>query len=142
MVHLRALDSVGHSSDWNVEPGSPYMDTVIKLDGYLGQVFEMIDQSPELAGRTHIILTTDHGGTRGTFSHLNSKIPTNYRIPFYVWGPGVQAGADLYELNPDYHDPGDTSPVILFSESADPKWHGRKSGSRSPRPARHSQLLF
>jgi hypothetical protein len=112
MLHLRTLDSVGHSTDWNVEPGSSYMNAVITLDGYLGQIFEMIDQSPEFAGQTHIILTSDHGGTQGTFTHTNPVLRTNYRIPFYVWGPGVQAGVDLYQLNPDYHDPGDSSPTF------------------------------
>ena len=88
------------------------MNAVITLDGYLGQIFEMIDQSPELAGQTHIILTSDHGGTQGTFTHTNPVLRTNYRIPLYVWGPGVQAGADLYQLNPDYHDPRDSSPTF------------------------------
>ena len=30
----------------------------------------------------------------------------NFRIPFVVWGAGVEAGADLYDLNPDFRDPG------------------------------------
>ncbi|MBK5250040.1 MAG: hypothetical protein JJE50_11545 [Actinomycetales bacterium] len=27
-------------------------------------------------------------------------------MPFIVWGSGVKAGADLYDLNPDYASPG------------------------------------
>lgn len=112
MVHLRTLDSIGHGFDWDVSPGSSYMEAVKTMDGYLGQILSLIDESPELAGTTHLILTTDHGGTLGTRTHIHAEVPTNYTIPFYVLGPGVLAGAELYELNPDYKNPGHLRAVI------------------------------
>ena len=112
MLHISLPDSAGHSSDWNVEPGSNYMNSIITVDGYLGQVFQMIDDSSELAGSTHFIVITDHGGTFGTRTHTDPLIPTNYTIPFYIWGPGVKAGGDLYELNPDFRDPGTGRPEL------------------------------
>ncbi len=47
-----------------------------------------------MTGNTAIILTADHGN--------QDDPPTGadrYAVPFFVWGPGVLAGADLYALN-------------------------------------------
>jgi hypothetical protein len=58
-----------------------------------------------LNGKTAIILTSDHGGIRNT--HGDPADPADYTIPFFVWGPGVEAAADLYSLNPATRlDPG------------------------------------
>ncbi len=51
-----------------------------------------------------MILTADHGG-RGA-GHYDPTSIHDYRIPFVVWGSGVDPGTDLYDLNPDYADPG------------------------------------
>lgn len=110
MLHFRTLDSTGHSHKWNLDPESAYMMEVIKMDDYLGELFEMIETSPAYAERTHLIVTSDHGGTLGTNNHINESLVGNYIVPFYVWGPGVEPGADLYELNPDFHDPGQSRP--------------------------------
>ena len=111
MIHLRTLDSVGHTRDWDLDLESDYMNAVVTIDGYLGKIFDLIELSPDFAGETNLIVTTDHGGTKGTYTHTVPEIPTNYTIPFYVWGPGVKAGADLYELNPDFKDPGTSRPL-------------------------------
>ena len=57
----------------------------------------MIANSSALSGKTAIILTADHGGTEDT--HARPTDPANYTVPFFVWGPGVDAAADLYALN-------------------------------------------
>ena len=51
------------------------------------------------------MLTSDHGGLPGEKAHDDADDLEDYRIPFVVWGRGVRP-ADLYELNPDYADPG------------------------------------
>ena len=44
-------------------------------------------------------------------THTKADERYNYTIPFMVWGPGVQAGADLYALNqPNRKDPGTENP--------------------------------
>ena len=58
-----------------------------------------------------MILTADHGFAAGEDSHSTRDRLANYRIPFVVWGAGVEH-ADLYELNPDYLDPGTEAPVV------------------------------
>ena len=56
-----------------------------------------------------MILSADHGGT-GT-DHDDETNAANYTIPFFVWGDGVQAGADLYALNAGARaNPGTTRP--------------------------------
>ncbi|YCM42218.1 alkaline phosphatase family protein [Verrucomicrobiaceae bacterium 227] len=112
MLHLRAPDAAGHGYDWDLTPGSRYLASIVEVDGYLGQIFEMIDANVEILGIPHLILTTDHGGTRGTYTHTVPTIPTSYTIPFYVWGPGVKEGADLYGLNPGLVDPGEGRPMV------------------------------
>ena len=62
-----------------------------------------------LAGQPHhrIIVTADHGGKgRANGGHGDPTKVYNYTVPFMVWGAGVEKGTDLYDLNPDYLDPG------------------------------------
>ncbi len=92
-VHYTDPDTVGHGSGWM---STNYLNSVKKVDGHLGQMFDLIDTNPTFAGKTAIVLTSDHGGHgRGH----GSIIPDDYTIPFYVWGPGVTAGGDLYAMN-------------------------------------------
>ena len=64
---------------------------------------------PDLADEVVVIVTADHGGMPGATTHTDRELPENYTIPFLVWGPGITPG-DLYDLNPDYRDPGDGRP--------------------------------
>jgi len=87
-LFLPEADDAGHTYGWM----SPqYLDAVRRIDATLGLVFDAIDASP-LAGKVHILLTADHGGT-GT-DH-GDDIATNRTIPFLVFGPGVRKGAVL-----------------------------------------------
>jgi len=96
-LHLTDPDSVGHSSGWNVTPGSPYCNIIKTMDDRLGAILDFITTNHLMAGRTAIVLTADHGGS-GT-SHGTPTLPANYTVPFYVWGPGVMANTPLYLLN-------------------------------------------
>lgn len=112
MLHLQELDLTGHGEDWDLDLESSYMKSVRKMDDYLGRLFELLDGTPAFAGSTNLILVSDHGGTQGTRTHIDATVPTNYTIPFYVWGPGVLPGGDLYELNPGLTDPGTSRPGL------------------------------
>ncbi|MFQ5770753.1 MAG: alkaline phosphatase family protein [bacterium] len=105
-IHLQDPDPTGHSFGW----GSPsYNNAVIKMDRLLGRIFELIDQDPAAHNKIAIILTADHGGSG--FSHSDASNSNNYTVPFYVWGPGIPAGADLYVLNLNSRkDPGTGRP--------------------------------
>jgi autotransporter-associated beta strand protein len=110
-VHFRGPDDTGHSTaatgGWG---NTDYNNSVKDVDSYLGAIFNLIDTDPTLTGKTAIILTADHGG-KGT-SHSNITAPLDYTIPFYAWGPGVTAGADLYAINAATRlDPGGSRPA-------------------------------
>ena len=105
-VHLHDSDSAGHKHGW----GSPEYNAAVKaVDDCLGMIFDAIAQTASLRGSTAIILSADHGGWQ--LNHSDNANPLDYTIPFYVWGPGVAKGKDLYALNPSVrHDPGTARP--------------------------------
>lgn len=101
-VHLSKPDEVGHTSGWM---SSDYLHAVTLVDGLLGDLMATIENHPQkLGAHTVLIVTADHGGSGLT--HDEADQLRNYRVPFLVWGEGVGAGADLYDLNDDYADPG------------------------------------
>ena len=95
LVHWRDADFEGHRNRGIDNSG--YKNAVRRVDKYLGEVFKLINSSSKLRGNTAIVLTSDHGF--GGENHSEKGKRGNYQIPFYVWGPGVKAGADLYGLN-------------------------------------------
>jgi len=99
MLHLRDCDSAGHKNGWDFTPSSPYLQALAGVDRLIGKLMEAIKASPELKGKTWIVLTADHGGLTGTKGHGEAKERDNYTIPFYTWGPGGPAGGDLYSMN-------------------------------------------
>jgi hypothetical protein len=106
-IHFAEPDAAGHHSGWG---NAEYNNAVKAIDGYLGAIFNLVQTNPTLAGKTTIILTADHGGSGK--DHSNPTLPLDYTIPFYVWGPGVPAGADLYVLNAATRlDPGTSRPA-------------------------------
>ncbi len=105
--HLSGPDAAGHADGWLTRP---YLDAVEGVDRHLGEVLAALDADPQLAARTTIILTADHGGPRGQRAHSDDALEANYRIPFVAWGRGVATGADLYALDPARADPGNGRP--------------------------------
>jgi hypothetical protein len=106
LLHLADPDPAGHTHGWL---SGDYLTAVRAVDAALGGVFNLIDANSTFTGRTAIILTADHGGT--AFTHTSASDPANFIIPFYVWGPGVSAGEDLYAINSgDRQIPGITRP--------------------------------
>ena len=78
-------------------------------DTQLDRILDAVAADPDLADRTVVIVTADHGGI-GLF-HSDQTLADNYTVPFFVWGAGVDVGSDLYGLNADRLDPGTTQPA-------------------------------
>jgi len=111
MVHIRNPDTAGHGFSWNTDKHSIYMGAVKKADELIEDLFEKIESIPAWKGRTYLVVTADHGGLTGAKEHDLFQERENFTIPFYVWGPGVPPGADLYALNAlSRKDPGTVNP--------------------------------
>ena len=111
LLHLRDPDSTGHQSNWDLRPESDYLSSIVEIDRQLGQIFAAIEADEYLRHNSAIILTSDHGGRLDTIRHQPADDPENYIIPFYVWGPEIARGAELYSLNSNSRlDPQDSQP--------------------------------
>lgn len=114
-LHLRQPDSTGHSSEWDIRPGSEYLGAVARVDAILGEIMALVESS-YLGDSTVVIVTADHGGDLGTENHILLPDIGLYEsgiVPFYVWGITVEPGADLYALNEGIRaDPGRSIPSM------------------------------
>ena len=107
-LHINEPDAYGHSSGWG---SATWNSQVVVVDTMLGKIFKLIEQDvPAMNGNTVIILTADHGN--------QDNPPTGadrYSVPFYVWGPGVTAGADLYALNAGTRQVASSYPMTTYA---------------------------
>lgn len=104
-LHIGAPDRAGHAHGF-MSPG--YLDAVRRVDGLVGKLLDAIDNHEEL-GDLIVVLTADHGGIGPSHYQVNQL--GDMRVPFVVWGPGVEPG-DLYAMNPSYVNPGRTRPDL------------------------------
>ena len=110
-LHYADPDDAGHSSGWGT---AAWQEAVRTIDGYLGQLLALVETDPDLAGKTAIVLSADHGGS-GT-GHSTATNALNYTIPFLAWGAGVARG-DLYAFNPSSRtDPGTSRPSYTVAD--------------------------
>jgi hypothetical protein len=116
-LHYRDTDTTGHALGWG---SGGWMYALRNIDGYLGQILQLVENDTMLAGRTAIIVNTDHGGAG--FAHDDAPVPANYTIPILVWGAGVGRG-ELYAFNRHSRtDPGESRPD--YTESSQPIRNG------------------
>ena len=97
-IHIRDPDAAGHDNRWNWTVGSEYMNSIVGVDSYLGEILSFVESDINYKDSTTIILTSDHGGQENGFSH-EPVTPESHIIPFYVWGDGVASGVNLYDVN-------------------------------------------
>lgn len=104
-LHFEETDYVGHYFAWG---RTEWSNAVRHVDGQLGRIFAAIDARPDLAGQIYLIVTADHGGggSFNGFSHDSVVNPLDYTTPFFLWGPGIPAGTNLYSLFANRGDPG------------------------------------
>ncbi len=109
-LHLSLPDQAGHEHGFMSDR---YVASVARTDELLGQVLATIENHPAVAEDLVVILTADHGGDGP--EHSDPRRFANYRVPFLAWGADVPAG-DLYDLNPDYADPGSGRPTYAGAQ--------------------------
>lgn len=112
-IYFPDADRAGHKYGYL---GNEFRDALAKVDVYLGDILEFVENDPQWKDKTIIIFTADHGGKPETKGHGDYKHPHVYIIPFMIWGPGVGKGIDLYDINQSTRkDPGDGRPKYARS---------------------------
>lgn len=96
-LHVSLPDRFGHDFG-GMSP--QYLDAVRRTDAQLAGVVRAVADQDVV-----VLLTSDHGFATGETEHSERRNPENYRVLFATWGAGVERG-DLYEMNPDFRDPG------------------------------------
>lgn len=100
-AELSSLDKVGRKAGFGSER---YAKFVGKVGRMIARTMGSIEASRKLDGRTLLVVAGTNGGVDG--AARDSERTGNYTVPLMVWGPGVVQGADLYDLNPAWSDPG------------------------------------
>lgn len=103
-VQLSAPDVAGHRYGFG---SAEYLSAVKRTDSQLRGIWNAIRTNPRLKGKTLLVVAGEHGGARR--DHVTKTLGST-RVPFYVWGPAVPAGQDLYRMNPDLRWPSATIP--------------------------------
>lgn len=112
-LHIRLPDSAGHEFGWFSDR---YRSAVEESSAQVGRILRTVARSESLRSRAAVVLTADHGGEGR--AHRDASQAVTYTVPFLVWGSGVAAGTDLYDLNPARVDPGTAQPA--YSSGAPP----------------------
>jgi len=81
-----------------------YRDAVQRFDRDLRVVRRSIHRSPQLRGRTLLVVVSTGGGSGRSVTPASA--PANFRVPMLIEGPGAAAGRDLYSVNPAWQVPG------------------------------------
>jgi hypothetical protein len=80
-----------------------------QVDDWLGRILGAMEANRDVRHHWALVLTADHGGEG--YDHQDSLDRDNYTIPFYVMGPGIPRGVDLYSVVSDVrYDPGAAQP--------------------------------
>lgn len=87
-VMLGETDEWAHGRRYDL-----YLDAARRNDRFIRDLWESAQALPEYAGRTALVIATDHGrGERpDTWTNHGEKVPESDRIWMAVMGPGVRA---------------------------------------------------
>lgn len=86
-VMLGETDEWAHARRYDL-----YLDAARRNDRFIRQLWETAQSLPEYAGKTALILATDHGrgDNTATWTSHGEKVPESDRIWMAVMGPGVR----------------------------------------------------
>ena len=89
--------ALGETDEWaHAGRYDRYLQAVAREDAYLKRLWETLEAMPEYAGKTALLVTTDHGRGHGTadWRDHGSDVPGAERIWIAALGAGVPAGGE------------------------------------------------
>ncbi|MGK7391688.1 MAG: sulfatase-like hydrolase/transferase [Candidatus Cyclobacteriaceae bacterium M2_1C_046] len=91
MIHLKGPDQYGHRNDW-----VNYIRSINETDGYVGDVWNLIQSHPHYADKTTLLITNDHGrhldGISTGFEDHGDKCEGCKKISLLALGPDFEKG--------------------------------------------------
>ncbi len=103
-THFDSPDGAGHGNGYGSEK---HLEQVTTVDGYIGKVYDALDEAGKLED-TLFIVTTDHGGTPGGSHGGTTEAEMN--IFFGAVGKTVKKGSTIGEMNIR-----DTAAIVLYA---------------------------
>ncbi|MFW6867478.1 endonuclease/exonuclease/phosphatase family protein [Nocardioides sp. CPCC 206347] len=97
-VQLADLGRIGARYGYS---SAQYQRAVKIADTYVGRIINTVKGNAALVRSTLIVVTSGSGAGSGNEASL-----LRYQVPVLVWGNGVEAGGDLYAMNPLLTNPG------------------------------------
>lgn len=89
--------ALGETDEWaHAGRYDRYLQAAAREDGYLRILWETLEALPEYAGKTAVLVTTDHGRGRGPsdWRDHGADVPGAERIWIAAWGAGVPGGGE------------------------------------------------
>jgi hypothetical protein len=95
-VMLGETDEWAHGRRYDL-----YLDAAARNDRFIRRLWDTAQSMPEYAGRTAIVVSTDHGrgDTAADWTSHGQKVPAAERIWMAVMGPGVPARGPRADVN-------------------------------------------
>eukprot|EP00340_Litonotus_pictus_P005001 CAMPEP_0170517032 /NCGR_PEP_ID=MMETSP0209-20121228/3131_1 /TAXON_ID=665100 ORGANISM="Litonotus pictus, Strain P1" /NCGR_SAMPLE_ID=MMETSP0209 /ASSEMBLY_ACC=CAM_ASM_000301 /LENGTH=276 /DNA_ID=CAMNT_0010802167 /DNA_START=154 /DNA_END=984 /DNA_ORIENTATION=+ len=116
--YYNSMDDTGHATGFCSEK---YIEHIAVVNGYIHEILDELENQG-IADETTVIVTTDHGATRGTKNH-GGQDDDDLLIPYLVKGPGIKKNHEIEGFVRNYISPE----VVLRSLGYPPNyfWEGR-----------------
>jgi hypothetical protein len=95
-VNLQAVDALGHYGDYNL-----YLEAIQRADRAVERIWERIQADPAYAGKTTLIVTTDHGRHdpgKGDFMNHGGICHGCQHVMCLVVGPDTPSGIEVSRM--------------------------------------------
>ena len=94
-VHFDQVDGAGHATGWG---SATYFNAINTVDALIGDIMTALNARAGVINGDEdwlVLVSADHGGALGSFSHVASQGPINWEVPMIVSGPSVPNGSSM-----------------------------------------------
>ncbi len=90
LINLKDPDYYGHQNNW-----SAYLNAIKTSDNYIYHLWNTIQQDPEMAGKTTLFVTNDHGRHTSNFQNHGDDCDGCRHIMLYAIGPDFKKNIQI-----------------------------------------------